>query len=143
MDRSVEITLGRKHCRLCYSILALFDTAERYGSVQRALELLQSDGPDALEAVRWFAVRLSREGAACARLLGEEAPDSLSGEDVPDVISPWEFVRLREAVAEAIGLGYQREVPEREGRERDLGLEELTEKKERAGASGQNTTTSR
>lgn len=141
MDRMKEVTLGRKKALLCYSISALFDVAERYGTVQRALELLQGSGEDALEAVQWFALRLSREGTDCARLMGETVPDTLTTKDVNQFLSPYEFSKLREAVVEAIGLGYQRDIPEPEGQERDLGLEELTEKKERAGASGRNTTT--
>lgn len=129
MDRMLKTTVGFKTVYLCYTISVLFDVVEKFGSVQLALDLLQSDGRDAYEAVQWFAVRLSEEGAICRKAMGYEAPDILTESDISPRMPPVEFSQLREAVVEAVSLGYRREIPDGENQERDLGLEELNQKK--------------
>lgn len=143
MDRMLKATFHQKTVYFCYTISVLFDAVEKFGTVQLALDMLQSDGKDAYDAVQWFAARLSQEGAVCRREMGYECPEILTEAEVSLRMPPVEFSLLREAVVEAVSLGYRREIPDGENQERDLGLEELNEKKEKAGESGQSTTTRR
>lgn len=129
MDRMLKTTVNFKTVCLCYTISVLFDVVEKFGSVQLALDMLQSDGRDAYDAVQWFALRLSQEGAICRKEMGYESPEVLTETDVTPRMPPVEFSQLREAVVEAVSLGYRRELSEGENQERDLGLEELNEKK--------------
>lgn len=129
MDRMLKTTVHYKTVYLCYTISVLFDVVEKFGSVQLALDMLQSDGRDAFDAVQWFAVRLSQEGCCCRKEMGYEAPEVMTETDITPRMPPVEFSQLREAVVEAVSLGYRRELPEGESQERDLGLEELNAKK--------------
>lgn len=133
MDRMVTAVIAGKERCLNYSVEVMFDMAEKFGTIQPALEAVQEDGREAFEVVRWFAVKMANDGELCRREAGYDPLPLVQESDISPRMSPYEYETLRAAVVDAIGAGYRREI-EDENSERDLGLEELKAKKPKAGA---------
>lgn len=132
MDRMIETTISGVRRYLCYSIAVMFDMADKYGDISKALEIIQDNSREAFEAVQWFAMRMANEGELCRRDEGYYPQPMVTETEVSMRMAPSEFATLREAVVDAISVGYRREV-EDSTEEKDLGLEELNAKKTKAG----------
>lgn len=133
MDRMIETTIAGVKRHLCYSVSVMFDMADKYGNIQKALEIIQEDGRNSFDAVQWFAVRMANEGELCRREAGFDHLPMVTEKDLSRHMPPIEFADLREAVVDAISAGYRREIDAPENEEKDLGLEELNAKKTTAG----------
>lgn len=133
MDRTVTTTIAGVERQLCYSVSVMFDMADKYGNIQKALDIIQESNQEAFDAVRWFAVKMANEAELCRREAGYDYLPMITEKDVSKYMSPIEFADLREAVVNAISAGYRREVDGNGNEERDLGLEELNAKKTMAG----------
>lgn len=132
MDRIVKAMIKGQERALNYSVEVMFAMMEKYGSIKTALELMEKNDKEGFEAVRWFAVAMANDGELCRREEGQEPLPMVKEKDVSIRMKPLEYKALREAVTEAIVLGYQREAEDPE-EETDLGLAELEAKKEEAG----------
>lgn len=134
MDRMIETTIAGVKRHLCYSVSVMFDMADKYGNIQKALEIIQDDGRESFDAVQWFAIQMANEGELCRREAGFDHLPMVTEKDLSRHMLPIEFADLREAVVDAISAGYRREIDAPENEEKDLGLEELNAKKTQAGA---------
>lgn len=132
MDRITTAMIGGEMRPLNYSIEVMFNVAERFGNIQKALEILEKDSLEAFDAVKWFAIQMANDAELCRREEGYDPWPMLSDKDLTARIKPLEFEELRAAVVEAIQLGYQRDIEEPD-KETDLGLAELQAKKAPAG----------
>ena len=132
MDKMVTAVIAGTERQLNYSIEVMFDTAEKFGDVKSALELVSEDSADGFEAVKWLAIRMANDAELCRRDAGYDPQPMLHDSDITRRIRPIDLEDLRSAVVDAIRLGYQREVVN-ENEEQDLGLEELQAKKAKAG----------
>ena len=117
---------------LNYSIEIMFKVNEKYGGVNQALNALEGDTPESVQAIRWFAVELANDGELCRREAGQDHRKMLTLEDISMRMKPLDYMLLKNAVVNAIVAGYRREVDS--GEDVDLGLAELNEKKAQAGA---------
>lgn len=133
MDRTVTTTIAGVERQLCYSVSVMFDMADKYGNIQKALDIIQESNLEAFDAVRWFAMKMANEAELCRREAGYDHLPMITEKDVSKYMSPIEFADLREAVVNAISAGYRREIDGNGNEERDLGLEELNAKKTMAG----------
>lgn len=133
MDRMVKTVIGGRECWLNYSVEVMFDMAEKYGTIQKALELMEQDNREAFDTMRWFAVRMANDGELCRREQGYDASPMLEEKAVSLRMDPMEYVRLKGDVWKAIVRGYHREVEDK-NRAVDFGLQELEAKKAEAGA---------
>lgn len=132
MDRLVEVVIRGETRYLNYSVEVMFRVIEKYGSAQKMLEALLTPNTEAFETVRWLAVLMANDGELCRREAGYEKKPMLSAKDISPRMKPWEYEEIHVAVTKAVNLGYQREVDDVDT-EIDLGLEELNEKKGKAG----------
>lgn len=128
MERQVSVTVGGKNYSLLYSVAVLLDMTEKYGNISNALDILNSeDKRESAEAVFWFARKMAEAGELAKRYAGHTPQKIPAEQELGMVISPFEYVELQNAVVSAIGLGYMRDVENKD--EIDLGLMELEEKK--------------
>lgn len=132
MDRMIETTISGVKRYLCYSVAVMFDMGDTYGDISKALDIIQDNSREAFDAVQWFAMRMANEGELCRRDAGYDPQPMVTEKEVSMRMAPSEFATLREAVVDAISVGYRREVEDSKG-EKDLGLEELNAKKTKAG----------
>nr|DAQ84822.1 MAG TPA: hypothetical protein [Caudoviricetes sp.] len=132
MDKMVTAVIAGTERQLNYSVEVMFDTAEKFGDIQSALDIVIADSVDGFEAVKWFAIRMANDAELCRRDAGYDPQPMLHDSDITRRIRPVDLEDLRSAVVDAIRLGYQREVVN-ENEEQDLGLEELQAKKAKAG----------
>lgn len=134
MDRMTSVKINGKDIFLNYSIAVMFEVADRFQNIQNALDIMNGSGVEAFEAVRWFAVHMANDAELCRRAMGYAPTGMLAAEDISTRrLRPLEYEELKGAIVDGITLGYQRELPEDEDKERDLGLEELQAKKTEAG----------
>ena len=135
MDRVVSVAINGVTYTLNYSVSVMFDVNEKYGGVQKALDALSQVGKAGFADLQWFLLRLAEEGELARREEGYEPAPFLKAADISmRKMKPMEFADLREAVKNAITLGFMRELPSDGDEEVDVGLQELDEKKTKAGA---------
>lgn len=132
MDNMITAVINGEERPLNYSIEIMFKVNEKYGGVNQALNALEGDTPESVQAIRWFAVELANDGELCRREAGQDHRKMLTLEDISMRMKPLDYMLLKNAVVNAIVAGYRREVDS--GEDVDLGLAELNEKKAQAGA---------
>lgn len=133
MDRMTTAEInGVKRC-LNYSVAVMFDMVDKFGNIRAALDVLGGENKESFEAVRWFAVKMANDAELCRRDAGYDSQPMLSEDDISLRMSPLDYALLKEAVVNAISLGYAQETVSNGKKEIDLGLEELRAKKAEAG----------
>lgn len=136
MDRMTSVVIRGRTVWFNFSVSVMFDMTEKYGTAAAALDLLNNDGREGYEAVKWFALKMAEDAELCRREMGYE-PEKMLTENDLDLrkFHPLEYSELIAAIVTAVQLGYNRELPqdEAEDKVRDLGLEELQAKKTTAG----------
>lgn len=134
MDRMITASINGEERQLNYSIEVMFNMTEKFGNIQRALEIIEQDSLAAFDAVRWFAVQMANDAELCRRDAGYEPRPMLTMDAIKPRIKPLDYEILKGNVVDAIALGYRKEIRSDENEEVDLGLAELQAKKETAGA---------
>ena len=132
MDRIVECKINGETRYLNYSIAVMFEMADKFGTIQKAFERMAQQGKDGFETTKWFAIACANDGELCRRQQGYEQMPLLTSKDITMRISPAEYDQLQAAIIDATTRGYKREVVD-EDEEVDLGLQELSEKKQEPG----------
>lgn len=129
MDRMITTTINGEQRELNYSIEIMFNVAERFGSISRALDIIAKDDMEGFEAVRWFAILMANDAELCRRDAGYEHRPMLTNDAITPRMKPYDFECLKADVVEAISRGYKRETTDSSPQEVDLGLAELQAKK--------------
>ena len=137
MDRMVQTTLNGRIVTLNYSIECMFRIVEKYGDIKTALIAIGEDTREGYEAVKDICVMMANDGELVRRSAGFDPLPMLSEDDVTLRMTPHEFDILRNAVVDAIAIGYNRDTKE-EVEEVDVGLQELQQKKTKAEADAPN-----
>lgn len=132
MDYMTTAMIGGEERPLNYSVEIMFKVNEKYGGINKALSIIESDTPESVQAVRWFAAEMANDGELCRREAGFEHKKMLAIDDISMRMRPIDYALLKNSVVNAIVAGYRREVDSAE--EMDIGLAELNEKKAPAGA---------
>ena len=130
MDRMATIEWDGHRYDLNYSVEVMFQVTERFGGVDRMLEAIEGETKESFEALRWMFVTLANDGELARRAMGYDQGTFLTEDAINTRMSPYRLLELKNAVMQAIRLGYSREF-ELEAEEIDLGLRELDEKKRR------------
>lgn len=131
MDKMFYAPIKGKFRPLNFSIDVMFDAAEKFGSMSDAFDVIEKENRDGLNAIRWFLLRMANDAELVRRQEGYDHEDILKDEDI-EIKSPAFYALYKNAVLEAIRLGYTREVEDPE-EEIDLVLQEINAKKEKAG----------
>ena len=109
----------------------MFDAAEKYGSMSDAFDIIEKESKESLNAIRWFLLRMANDAELVRRQEGYDQEEILTDEDI-QIRSPGMYAIYKNAVLEAVRIGYTREVEDPK-QEVDLVLQELNAKKEKAG----------
>lgn len=131
MDKMFYAPIKGKFRPLNFSIDVMFDAAEKFGSMSDAFDTIEKENRDGLNAIRWFMLRMANDAELVRRKEGYDHDEILKEEDI-EIPSPAYYAIYKNAVLEAIRLGYTREVEDPK-EEVDLVLQEINEKKEKAG----------
>lgn len=123
MSRIVEIEVGGRICRLNFSVAALFALGERFGdvgtldSVWRGILPEGSDDgsfgifrPEIWENTLAVAEALMKSGAAYAESVAGEGAGCWTAEELREILTPVEYVKLHAAVINAIRASLGRTV---------------------------------
>ena len=132
MDNMVTAVINGEERPLNYSVEIMFKVNEKFGGVKDALNAVESETREGAESVFWLLAELVNDGELCRREKGLEPMKMIRAEDFSLRMQPLEYIRLKDAVIQAIGAGYKRETDSNE--EVDLGLAEIKKKKAPAGA---------
>lgn len=131
MDAMIHAVINNKIYPLHYSIEVMFAVNEEYGSIQNALEILEKDGRDSFDVLRFLTVAMANDAELCRRAEGYEPAPMIEESEISPRMKPVEYLALKLAVSQAVNLAYRQE-QKSEDEEVDLGLIEL-QKKENAG----------
>lgn len=131
MDTMVRAFIKGKFRPLHYSMDVMFHVNEKFNSLHEAMELLEQDNREGFDTLRTLAVLMANDAELCRRDEGYEHNEIIGEKDISIRLTPGAFVALKQAVVDAITMGYKQE-QEDENEEIDLGLLEL-QKKEEAG----------
>lgn len=131
MDKMNYVPLKGKFRPLNFSINVMFDAADKFGSMAEAFNAIDKENRSGADAIRWFLVQMANDAELVRRKEGYDRGDMLEEADVV-INTPADYRIFKQAVLKAIEIGYTCEVESEE--EVDLGLRELNEKKEKAGA---------
>ena len=135
MDRMVSIAIKGETRYLNFSIAVMFDAVEKFGAVNTLLNLMQEDSVEGFKAVVWVLVHTANDGELVRRMQGYDKQTMLEETDFTLRMHPLEYAELKNAASKAVVAGYKREhLPGEDDEEYDLGLEELEQKKTKAGA---------
>ena len=129
MDTMIHAIINNKVYPLHYSIEVMFAVNEKYGSIQNALEILERDGRDSFEALRFLAVAMQNDAELCRRAEGYDHSPMLEENEISIRMKPAAYLALKMAVSQAVSAGYKQE-KKSEDEEVDLGLLELSKKEE-------------
>lgn len=126
--RAVKFDLAGRKCHLAFTVEAMFQLDEQFGSTQGLVDAIQSGGRDGFSSACRAAAILAEQGELARRSLGYD-PEPIAGADeIMASMLPSDMMELKLAIPAAITLGYGREV-EPENNEIDLVLAELNAQK--------------
>lgn len=131
MDKMNYAPIKGKFRPLNFSINVMFDAADKFGSMSKAFSIIDKENREGAEAICWFLVQMANDAELVRRQEGQDHGDMLSDSDVV-IDNPAIYRVYKSAVLKAIEIGYTCEIEN--DNEVDLGLQELNQKKEKAGA---------
>lgn len=127
--KAAKITVAGTTYFLVMDGEAMFTIRDIYGGTRLMLEKMEQDTREGFLETCNAAAILAERGELVRRRLGYE-PGRIPGrDDFALLTQPYEIVPLKRAIANAIKLGYGREITAPGDDEVDEGLEELNQKK--------------
>lgn len=126
--RTVDFELNNQTWHLCMNGAALFDLYERFGDGD-LLSHITGGGKEAYENTCTFLEKLAEQGELVRRYQGYDTGPLPTRHMFRTMLSPKDFIRAKDAVAEAIVIAFGMEEKRGNG-EVDLGLQEFEKKTE-------------
>lgn len=111
--RTVIVDLLGAERKFCFSLAANLEIERRWGNLQGWYKIVAGKHPEnRVAAVAEMAQILTEAGARLdeQRGLPPHEPLRLAPETMADQMDPWEYLRLQQAVADALSNGNRREV---------------------------------
>ena len=131
MEKVVVVHFAGEARPLHFSVGSMLEVNEKYGGASEALDLMCKDDAEAFAVMQNLAVLMANDAELCRRAEGYDPKPMLEAKDLTTMMSPIEYLRLKQGISRAIELGYEQELGD-ENKETELGLLEL-QKKEEAG----------
>lgn len=116
---------------LCLNGQALFDAYDKFGYEEFITKHIEGKDKQSFENTCWLLAKLAEQGELVRRWQGLERGPIVPVEYFRAHLRPLDVAGAKDAIREAITLGFSRE-EERERLIRDLGLEELQKKTAKA-----------
>lgn len=127
--KAAKITVAGTTYFLVMDGEAMFTIRDIYGGTRLMLEKMEQDTREGFLETCNAAAILAERGELVRRRLGYEPGCIPERDDFALLTQPYEIVPLKRAIANAIKLGYGREITAPGDDEVDEGLEELNQKK--------------
>ena len=124
--RSFEYEFQGVTYPLCLNAAALFDIYDKYGSDISVFDPFKSMDKAGFEATCFYLHKLAEQGEIVRRWEGQTPRKIPSQAMFTAMLAPQDVPRAKDAIRQALGLGFMREHDERESI--DLGLAELQKK---------------
>ena len=121
-----EIDICGQRLHLLLNGSALFDLYDKFGPDGFLTDHLKGGSKKSFEATCYFLFKLAEQGELYRRWEGHARGPVLSEQFFRVHLAPREVNRAKDAIVEAVRLGFQRE--EAEDKDVDLGLLELQKK---------------
>ena len=126
--KAVKLTLAGKTHHLTYNGEAMFVVQDEFGGAEELLKALEPNDRESFSALCRAVAILAEQGELTRRDLGYEPQTLIGTEELRRLAMPVDILAMKQAIPQAITLGFGREVvPEDD--EVDLGLAELDQKK--------------
>ena len=132
--KAAKITVAGTTYFLVMDGEAMFTIRDIYGGTRLMLDKMEQDTREGFLETCNAAAILAERGELVRRRLGYEPGRIPERDDFALLTQPYEIVPLKRAIANAIKLGYGREITAPGDDEVDEGLEELNQKKTRFAA---------
>ena len=116
---------------LCLNGQALFDAYDKFGYKEFITKSIEGASKKSFENACWLLSKLAEQGELVRRWQGLERGPIVPVEYFQTHLRPLDVAGAKDAIREAISLGFSRE-EQREKLVRDLGLEELQKKTAKA-----------
>lgn len=113
---------------LCLNGQALFDAYDKFGYEAFITKSIEGTSKASFESTCWLLAKLAEQGELVRRWQGLDRGPIAPPEYFRAHLRPLDVAGAKDAIREAVALGFSRE-EDRERRDRDLGLEELAQKK--------------
>lgn len=126
--KAVKLDMAGRTQHLIFTVEAMFQVQEQFGSPTELLEAMQDSGRDGFSAACKAAAILAEQGELARRSLGYDPGPIADETAIAASLMPVDVAALKLAIPAAISLGFGREV-EPENGEIDLGLAELNAQK--------------
>lgn len=120
--KTVEFAAQDMRLHLCMNGTALFDIYEQFGRKGQILSHIQGNDKNAFDHTCWLLWKLGEQGELVRRWQGYTPSPMPSVGQVRAVLSPSDVLRAKEAIGEAVKLGFAMERPPEEPEMVDLGL---------------------
>ena len=121
-----EIDICGQRLHLLLNGSALFDLYDKFGPDEFLTDHLKGSDKKSFEATCYFLFKLAEQGELYRRWQGHARGPVLSEQFFRVNLAPRDVNRAKDAIVEAVRLGFARE--ESEDRDLDLGLAELQKK---------------
>ena len=109
--RTATIQINEKNYLLCFSARVIKACTERYGSVEKIFDALQTeDAMQAMEESFWLLAEMLDAGARYAKVEGMENPKPLTKEELYDVFDISSMAYIQLSIATTVTNGATREV---------------------------------
>ena len=130
--RTVEFEWNGQARHLCMNAAALFDIYDKFGSDKDVLDNIRGNDRQSLNNLCWILWKLMEQGELVRRFQGHDRCKIPVELEVRALLQPHEYLAARMAVAQAVALGFAREVEDSAPQRIDKGLLELEKKTEAA-----------
>ncbi len=125
--KTISYELDGRTFYLCLNGQALFDAYDKFGYKEFITKSIEGASKKSFENTCWLLAKLAEQGELVRRWQGLDRGPIVPVEYFKAHLKPLDVAGAKDAIREAISLGFSRE-EEHEKRERDLGLEELQKK---------------
>lgn len=125
--RVLKVKIGGQTYRLCLNGAALFDIYDKYGTKGFITDPMKGNTRKAFAATCWFFAKLAEQGELVRRHQGYDKQPIQLPEYFQTFFTPADVLTARQAVSQAVQLGFARDVEDQD-EEVDLGLQELEKK---------------
>ena len=126
--KAVKLLFGGKTHYIAFTGMAMLAINDTFGGATELLEKIEPNTPEALTALSAAIAILAEQGELARRALNYTPERIFESKEFLSCAAPTDIVKMKQAVPQAITLGFGREIVD-EQEEVDLVLAELNQKK--------------
>lgn len=125
MLKMVDFELGDMCLHLCMNGAALFDIYDRFGRQGQVLDHISGTDSESFVNTCWMLCKLAEQGELARRWMGHRPSPIVHERQLRAMLSAPDVPRAKDAIAQAVRLGFAMETPAERAERIDLGLQRL------------------